>query len=92
MTGSLEKKSFSNTRLLSSDPKEFCDRLKLPQQEKQAGNISENFKEIIVAKAEKVKEYIGISTKQHSGMFELLGGSGNIYYTIQSFAIYKCSK
>ena len=32
-----KNKFFSKTRFLSSDPNEFCDRLKVLQQEKQAG-------------------------------------------------------
>ena len=47
----------SKTKFLSSDPDEFCDRLKLSQQEKQAGNNSETFNQKIVAIDDKLLEY-----------------------------------
>ena len=43
---------------------ESCDRLKLLQQEKQAGNLCNIFDEDIVAMSDKLIEYKRISTKQ----------------------------
>ena len=65
VSSSHKKKSFSNTRFLSSDPNELCDRLKLIQQEKQAGNVSDLFNKEIVAIGHKLLEYKCISRKQH---------------------------
>ena len=56
---------FSKTIILSSDPNELCDRLKLLLQEKQAGNISNIINEEIVAIVDKLLEYKCISKKQH---------------------------
>ena len=56
---------FSKTIILSSDPNELCDRLKLLLQEKQAGNISEFINEEIVAIVDKLIEYKCISKEQH---------------------------
>ena len=49
MAGSLKK---SNTRWLSTDPNELCDKLKFLLQEKQAGNISDTINEEIIATAD----------------------------------------
>ena len=49
----------------SSDPNEFCDRLKLLLQEKQAGNNSDIINEKIIAIVDKLLEYKCISKKQH---------------------------
>ena len=56
---------FSKTIILSSDPNELCDRLKLLLQEKQAGNNSEIINEEIVAIVDKLFEYNCITKKQH---------------------------
>ena len=55
----------SKTIILSSDPDELCDRLKLLLQEKQAGNNSDIINEEIVAIVDKLLEYKCISKKQH---------------------------
>ena len=55
----------SKTILLSSDPNELCDRLKLLLQEKQAGNNSDIINEEIVAIIDKLLEYKCITKKQH---------------------------
>ena len=56
---------FSKTIILSSDPNELCDRLKLLLQEKQAGNNSNIINNEIVAIVDKLMEYKCISKKQH---------------------------
>ena len=56
---------FSKTIILSSDPNEFCDRIKLLLQEKHGGNNSNLFDEEIVAIVDKLLEYECISKKQH---------------------------
>ena len=56
---------FSKTIILSSDPNELCDRLKLLLQEKHAGNNSNLIDEEIVAIVDKLLEYKCISKKQH---------------------------
>ena len=56
---------FSKTIILSSDPNEFCDRLKLLLQEKHAGNNSDIINEKIVAIIDKLLEYKCISKNQH---------------------------
>ena len=56
---------FSKTIILSSDPNELCDRLKLLLQEKHGGNNSNLFDEEIVAIVDKLLEYKCISKKQH---------------------------
>ena len=56
----------SKTILLSSDPNELCDRLKLLLQEKQARNNSELINEEIIAIVDKLLEYKCISKKQHN--------------------------
>ena len=53
------------TIFLSSDPNEFCDRLKLLLQEKDAGNNSNINNEEIIAIVDKFFEYKCISKKQH---------------------------
>ena len=55
----------SKTIVLSSDPNELCDRLKLLLQEKHAGNNSNIINEEIVAIVDKLLEYKCISKKQH---------------------------
>ena len=56
----------SKTIILSSDPNEFCDRLKLLLQEKHCGNNSKLIDEEIVAIIDKLLEYKCISKKQHN--------------------------
>ena len=56
---------FSKTIILSSDPNELCDRLKLLIQEKHAGNNSDIINDEIVAIVDKLLEYNCISKKQH---------------------------
>ena len=56
---------FSKTIILSSDPNELCDRLKLLLQEKHGGNNSNLIDEEIVAIIDKLLEYKCISKKQH---------------------------
>ena len=55
----------SKTILLSSDPNELCDRLKLLLQEKHAGINSDIINDEIVAIFDKLLEYKCISKKQH---------------------------
>ena len=55
----------SKTIILSSDPNELCDRLKLLVQEKHAGNNSDIINDEIVTKIGKLLEYKCISKKQH---------------------------
>ena len=55
----------SKTIILSSDPNELCDRLKLLLQEKNAGNNSNIINDEIVAIVDKLLEYKCISKKQH---------------------------
>ena len=56
---------FSKTIILSSDPNELCDRLKLLLQERHAGNNSDIINYEIVAIVDKLLEYKCISKKQH---------------------------
>ena len=56
---------FSKTIILSSDPNELCDRLKLLLQEQHAGNNSNIINEKIIAIIDKLLEYKCISKKQH---------------------------
>ena len=56
---------FSKRIILSSDPNELCDRLKLLLQEKHGGNNSNLIDEEIVAIIDKFLEYKCISKKQH---------------------------
>ena len=55
----------SKTIILSSDPYDFCDRLKLLLQENHAGNNSNIINEEIVAIIDKLLEYKCITRKQH---------------------------
>ena len=56
---------FSKTIILSSDPDELCDRIKLLLQEKHGGNNSNLIDEEIVVIVDKLLEYKCISKKQH---------------------------
>ena len=55
----------SNILILSSDPAEMCDRLRLLLQQKHAGNNSDLINDEIVAIVDKLLEYKCISKKQH---------------------------
>ena len=55
----------SNIIILSSDPDELCNRLKLLLQEIQAGNNSDLINQEIVAIVDKLLEYKCITKKQH---------------------------
>ena len=55
----------SRTIILSSNPDELCDRLKLLIQERHAGNNSDTINNEIVAIVDKLLEYKCISKKQH---------------------------
>ena len=55
----------SKTMILSSDPDELCNRIKLILQEKQAGNNSDIINQEIVAIVDQILEYKCISKKQH---------------------------
>ena len=55
----------SNTIILSSDPDELCNRLKLLLQEKQAANNSDIINQDIVAIVDKLLEYKCLSKTQH---------------------------
>ena len=55
----------SKTIILSSDPNELCDRLRLFLQEKHGGNNSNLIDEEIVAIVDKLLEYKCITKKQH---------------------------
>ena len=55
----------SNIIILSSDPNELCDRLRLLLQEKHAGNNSNLINDEIIAIVDKLLEYKCISKKQH---------------------------
>ena len=57
--------AISKTLILSSDPNELCDRLKLLLQEKDAGNNSDIINDEIFAIVDKLLEYKCISKKQH---------------------------
>ena len=54
----------SKTIMLSSDPNELCDRLKLLLQEKRAGNNCYIISEEIFAIVDRLLQYICISKKQ----------------------------
>ena len=56
----------SKTILLSSDPDELCNRLKLLLQERHAGNNSDIINDELVAILDKILEYKCISKKQPS--------------------------
>ena len=75
----------SRTIILSSDPNELCDRLKIILQEKPAGNNSDIINDEIVAIVDKLLEYKCISKKQHKQIlikYNLL--------QLLDFFIYKC--
>ena len=55
----------SKTIILSSDPNELCDRLKLLLQEKHAGNNSDIINDEIIAIIDNLLEYKCISERQH---------------------------
>ena len=55
----------SKTIILSTDPVELCDRLKLLLQEEKAGNNSDIINEEIVAIVDKLLEYKCKSKNQH---------------------------
>ena len=55
----------SNIIILSSNPDELCNRLKLLLQEIQAGNNSDIINKEIVAMVDKLLEYKCITKKQH---------------------------
>ena len=55
----------SKTIILSSNPNELCDRLKLLLQEKHAGNNSDIINDEIVAIVDRLLEYRYVSKKQH---------------------------
>ena len=55
----------SNIIILSSDPNELCDRLRLLLQEKHAGNNSDLINDEIITIVDKLLEYKCISKKQH---------------------------
>ena len=61
----LSASGVSKTIFLSTDPNEFCNRLKLLLQEKHAGNNSNIINDEIVAIIDKLLEYKCISKKQH---------------------------
>ena len=61
----IKASGISKTIILSSDPNELCDRLKLLLQEKHGGNNSNLIDEEIVAIIDKLLEYKCISKKQH---------------------------
>ena len=61
----ISRSGISNTIFLPSDPNEFCNRLKLLLQEKNAGNIFDIINKEIVVIVDKLLEYKCISTKQH---------------------------
>ena len=54
-----------NIIILSIDPDELCNRLKLLMQEKQAGNNSDIINEEIIAIVDKLFKHKCISKKQH---------------------------
>ena len=59
----------SKTIILSSDPNELCNRLRLLLQEKHDGNNSNIFNDEIVAIVDKILEYNCISKKQQKQIF-----------------------
>ena len=56
----------SNIIILSSDPNELCDRLRLLLQEKHAGNNSDLINDEIIAIVDNLLEYKCITKKQHN--------------------------
>ena len=71
----------SKTIFLSSNPNEFCDRLKLLLQEKHAGNNSSIINEEIVAIVDKLLEYKCISKKQHKQILIKCNLLQNTYFS-----------
>ena len=63
---------FTKTIILSSDPDELCDRLRILLQGKNAGNNSNIINEEIVAIIDKLLEYKCISKKQHKQILNKL--------------------
>ena len=61
----IKASGISKAIILSSDPNELCDRLKLLLQEKHGGNNSNLIDEEIVAIIDKLLEYKCLSKKQH---------------------------
>ena len=61
----IKASGFTKTIILSSDPNELCDRLKLLLQEKHGGNNYNLIDEEIVAIIDKLLEYKCLSKKQH---------------------------
>ena len=59
----------SKTKLLSPNPNELCDRIKLLLGEKQAGNNFHIINQEIVAIVDKLLEYKCICEKQHKQFF-----------------------
>ena len=55
----------SDTKFLTFEPLELCDKLKLLLQKKQAKNISDLISKEIIAIVDSLSEYRCISTKQH---------------------------
>ena len=64
-SGLMVSASKISTEILSSDPNELCDRLKLLLQQKQAGNKSNIINDEFVAIVDKLLEYKCVSKKQH---------------------------
>ena len=60
----------SKTIILSPDPNELCDRLKLLLQKKHGGNNSNLIDEEIVAIVDKLLEFKCIPKKQHKQIFD----------------------
>ena len=56
---------FTKTIILSSNPDELCNRLRLLLQEKHAGNNSDIINDEIIAVVDKLLEYECITKKQH---------------------------
>ena len=61
----IKASGLSKTIILSSDPNELCERLKILLQEKHAGNNSDLINDEIAAIIDKLLEYKCISRKQH---------------------------
>ena len=64
-TPAIMASGISKTIIVSSDPNELCDRLRLLLQEKHAGNNSDIINDEIVAIVDKLLEYKCISKEQH---------------------------
>ena len=61
----IKASGISNIIVLSSNPGELCDRLKLLLQERHGGNTSDLITQEVVAIVNKLLEYKFISKKQH---------------------------